>query len=65
MRNLEERLDDIKAIVSETLKDCKRSLDVVGIIMEKGSFDNSLYGEVKSIEERMNQFELQIDDVID
>ena len=26
MRNLEERLDDIRDIVSETLKDCKRSL---------------------------------------
>ena len=64
MRNLEERLDDIKAIVSETLKDCKRSLDVVGIIMEKGSFDNSLYGEVKSIEDRINHFELQIDDEV-
>ena len=64
MRNLEERLDDIKAIVSETLKDCKRSLDVVGIIIEKGSFDNSLYGEVKSIEDRINHFELQIDDEV-
>ncbi len=64
MRNLEERLDDIKAIVSETLKDCKRSLDVVGLIMEKGSFDNSLYGEVKSIEDRINHFELQIDDEV-
>ena len=64
MRNLEERLDDIKAIVSETLKDCKRSLDVVGIIMEKGSFDDSLYGEVKSIEDRINHFELQIDDEV-
>ena len=64
MRNLEERLDDIKAIVSETLKDCKRSLDVVGIIMEKGSFDNSLYGEVKSIEDRINHFELHIDDEV-
>ena len=64
MRNLEERLDDIKAIVSETLKDCKRSLDVVGIIMEKGSFDNSLYGEVKSIEDWINHFELQIDDEV-
>ena len=64
MRNLEERLDDIKAIVSETLKDCKRSLDVVGIIMEKGSFDNSLYGEVKSIEDRINHFELQVDDEV-
>ena len=64
MRNLEERLDDIKAIVSETLKDCKRSLDVVGIIMEKGNFDDSLYGEVKSIEDRINHFELQIDDEV-
>lgn len=64
MRNLEERLDDIRDIVSETLKDCKRSLDVVGIIMEKGSFDNSLYGEVKSIEDRINHFELQVDDEV-
>lgn len=64
MRNLEERLDDIKAIVSETLKDCKRSLDVVGLIMEKGNFDDSLYGEVKSIEDRINHFELQIDDEV-
>ncbi len=64
MRNLEERLDDIRDIVSETLKDCKRSLDVVGLIMEKGSFDNSLYGEVKSIEDRINHFELQIDDEV-
>ena len=47
MRSLEQILDDNKAIVSEALKDCKRSLYVVGIIMEKGSFDNSLYGEVK------------------
>ena len=64
MRNLEERLDDIKAIVSETLKDCKRSLDVVGLIMEKGNFDDSLYGEVKSIEDRINHFELQVDDEV-
>ena len=64
MRNLEERLDDIKAIVSETLKDCKRSLDVVGLIMEKGNFDDSLYGEVKSIEDRINHFELQVDNEV-
>jgi phosphate transport system protein len=64
MRNLEERLDDIRDIVSETLKDCKRSLDVVGLIMEKGNFDDSLYGEVKSIEDRINHFELQIDDEV-
>ncbi|MBP9538533.1 MAG: hypothetical protein KBE32_01950 [Leptotrichiaceae bacterium] len=64
MRNLEERLDDIRDIVSETLKDCKRSLDVVGLIMEKGNFDDSLYGEVKSIEDRINHFELQVDDEV-
>ena len=64
MRNLEERLDDIRDIVSETLQDCKRSLDVVGLIMEKGNFDDSLYGEVKSIEDRINHFELQIDDEV-
>ena len=64
MRNLEERLDDIRDIVSETLKDCKRSLYVVGLIMEKGNFDDSLYGEVKSIEDRINHFELQIDDEV-
>ena len=64
MRNLEERLDDIRDIVSETLKDCKRSLYVVGLIMEKGNFDDSLYGEVKSIEDRINHFELQVDDEV-
>ena len=32
--------------------------------MEKGSIDNSLYGEVKSIEDRINHFELQIDDEV-
>ncbi len=64
MRNLDDRMDDIKDIVSETMKDCKRALDVVGLMIENGSFDDALYGEVKSIEDRINHFELKIDDEV-
>ena len=64
MINLENRMDDIKDIVSETMKDCKRALDVVGLMISNGYFDDTLYGEVKSIEDRINHFELKIDDEV-
>ena len=53
MRNLDERMEDIRTLVSEALKNCKRTMTIIKIILNSGTFDKALYGEAKSIEENM------------
>ena len=64
MRNLDERMEDIRTLVSESLKNCKRTLTIIRTIMSSGVFDRALYGEAKSIEETMNHAELKIDEEV-
>ena len=64
MRNLDERMEDIRTLVSEALKNCKRSMTIIKTTMSSGTFDAALYGEAKSIEENMNHAELKIDEEV-
>ena len=64
MRNLDERMEDIRTLISEALKNCKRSLAIIRTILNSGTFDKALYGEAKSIEETMNHTELKIDEEV-
>lgn len=64
MRNLDERMEDIRTLVSEALKNCKRTLTIIKSMMISGDFDRALYGEAKSIEETMNHTELKIDEEV-
>ena len=64
MRNLDERMEDIRTLISEALKNCKRSLAIIRTILNSGTFDRALYGEAKSIEETMNHTELKIDEEV-
>lgn len=64
MRNLDERMEDIRTLVSEALKSCKRTLTIIRTMMNSGDFDRALYGEAKSIEEIMNHTELKIDEEV-
>ena len=64
MRNLDERMEDIRTLISEALKNCKRSLTIIRTILNSGTFDKALYGEAKSIEETMNHTELKIDEEV-
>ncbi|MBP9477096.1 MAG: hypothetical protein KBF12_00605 [Sebaldella sp.] len=64
MRNLDERMEDIRTLVSEALKNCKRTMTIIKIILNSGTFDKALYGEAKSIEENMNHAELKIDEEV-
>ena len=64
MRSLDERMEDIRTLVSEALKNCKRTMTIIKIILNSGTFDKALYGEAKSIEENMNHAELKIDEEV-
>lgn len=64
MRNLEERMKDIKDMVSDTIKDCQRSLQIIKKNLETASFDNVLYGEAKVIEDRVNSFESGVEEEV-
>lgn len=64
MRNLNERLGDIKDMVSDTTGNLKRSLEIIHEIFEKNTFDPILYGEAKSIEDKINLFETNVDEEV-
>lgn len=64
MRNLNDRLDDIKSMVSDTTNNLKRSLSIIHEIFEKNTFDPILYGEAKSIEDKINLFETNVDEEV-
>ncbi len=64
MRNLNDRIDDIKALVSDAIEDCQRSLEIIGDMLTKSSFDSVLYGEAKFIEDRMNAFETNVEEEV-
>lgn len=64
MRNLEERIDDIKTMVSDTVKDCQRTLKIIEENLKTSSFDSVLYGEAKVIEDRINTFESAVEEEV-
>lgn len=64
MRNLNERLDDIKKMVSDTTNNFKRSLEIVHEMFDKNEFDAVVYGEAKSIEDKINFFETNVDEEV-
>lgn len=64
MRNLTERLNDIKLMVSKTNKNFKRSLNIIKEILNNSKFDPVLYGEAKSIEDKFNLFETTVDEEV-
>ena len=64
MRNFNDRLNDIKDMVSDTTSNLKRSLSIINEIFEKNSFDPILYGEAKSIEDKINLFETNVDEEV-
>ena len=64
MRNFNDRLNDIKDMVSDTTSNLKRSLSIIHEIFEKNSFDPILYGEAKSIEDKINLFETNVDEEV-
>ncbi len=64
MRNLNDRIDDIKALVSDALEDCQRSINIIREILKKESFDSILYGEAKFIEDRVNSFESNVEEEV-
>lgn len=57
MRNLNERMEDIKNLVKEAVEDFYRSLSLVEEILNKECFESILYGEAKFIEDKINSFE--------
>ena len=64
MRNLTDRIDDIKSMVSTTNQNFKRSLDIIKEILTNSKFDPTLYGEAKSIEDAINHFETTVDEEV-
>ena len=54
MRNLTDRIDDIKRMVSTTNQNFKRTLEIIKEMLKNSEFDQVLYGEAKSIEDSIN-----------
>lgn len=57
MRNLSDRMDDIKEMVAKTIKNCKRTFEIIQEMLEKNEFNKTTYGEAKLIEDKINLFE--------
>lgn len=57
MRNLSDRIDDIKDMVADTIGNCKRTFDIIQEMLEKKEFNKTSYGEAKLIEDKVNLFE--------
>ena len=64
MRNLTDRIDDIKRMVSTTNQNFKRTLEIIKEILKNSEFDQVLYGEAKSIEDSINLFETNVDEEV-
>lgn len=64
MRNLNNRMEDIKTLVSDAIKDCQRSLKIIEENLKNSSFDNISYGEAKVIEDRINAFESSVEEEV-
>ena len=61
MRNLTDRIDDIKRMVSTTNQNFKRTLEIIKEMLKNSEFDQVLYGEAKSIEDSINLFETNVE----
>lgn len=64
MRNLTDRIDDIKYMVSTTNQNFKRTLEIIKEMLKNSEFDHVLYGEAKSIEDAINLFETNVDEEV-
>ncbi|TDT70550.1 phosphate transport system protein [Hypnocyclicus thermotrophus] len=64
MRNLEQTLNIINEKTVEMIKKSIRGLEIIDIILKKGEFDKSLYGESKLLEEDCDDLELVLDELI-
>ena len=64
MRNLTDRIDDIKRMVSTTNQNFKRTLEIIKEMLKNSEFDQVIYGEDKSIEDSINLFETNVDEEV-
>jgi len=60
MRNLHERIDAINEHFIEMTKNVERLLRINLEMLKKRSFERSLYGEAKVVEDRINAYEVKI-----
>lgn len=60
MRNLDESIKGLREHYLELLKNLNRVLDINIEILEKSSFDKTLYGECLIVEDTINNFEVKI-----
>ena len=61
MRNLEDRVNDIREMLLETIKNCRRSFSIIEENLSTETFNQVSYGEAKMIEEKVNRFESQVE----
>lgn len=64
MRNLNERLNDIKYMLTEATNNVNRSLEIIKESLENNTFNPILYGEAKSIENLIDDFETNVDEEV-
>jgi len=60
MRNLHERIDAVNEHFIEMTKNVERLLRINLEMLKKRSFERSLYGEAKVVEDRINAYEVKI-----
>lgn len=60
MRNLDESIKGLREHYLELLKNLNRVLDINVEMLEKSSFDKTLYGECLIVEDTINNFEVKI-----
>ncbi len=60
MRNLHERIDAINEHFIEMTKNVERLLRINMEMLKKRSFERSLYGEARVVEDRINAYEVKI-----
>lgn len=60
MRNLDESIKGLREHYLELLKNLSRVLDINIEMLEKSSFDKTLYGECLIVEDTINNFEVKI-----
>lgn len=60
MRNLDESIKGLREHYLELLKNLNRVLDINIEMLEKSSFDKTLYGECLVVEDNINNFEVKI-----
>lgn len=60
MKNLDESIKGLKEDYIELLKNLNRVLDINVEMLEKSTFDKTLYGECMIVEDTINNFEVKI-----